>query len=88
MADLEAAEAAAAALAAELSARTAVERERREAHEVAQATLTGLQLRDGRLAADLEAIERDRARLVGRAFRRRGGSRRPAPGDGDAGPGP
>ena len=63
MADLDAAEAGAAALAAELSARTAVERERREAHEVAQATLTGLQLRDGRLAADLEAIERDRARL-------------------------
>ncbi len=63
MADLDGAEAAASALAAELSARTAVERERREAHEVAQATLTGLQLRDGRLAADLEAIERDRARL-------------------------
>ena len=64
MADLDAAEAGAAALAAELSARTSVERERREAHEVARATLTGLQLRDGRLAADLEAIERDRARLT------------------------
>jgi chromosome segregation protein len=63
MADLDAAEAGAAALAAELSARTAVERERREAHESAQAILTGLQLRDGRLAADLEAIDRDRARL-------------------------
>ncbi len=63
MADLDAAEAGATALAAELSARTAVERERREAHEAAQATLTGLKLRDGRLAADLGAIERDRARL-------------------------
>ena len=64
MADLDAAEAGAAGLAAELSARAAVERERREAHETAQAALTGLQLRDGRLAADLEAIERDRARLA------------------------
>ena len=64
MAALEAAETAAAALAADLSARAAVERERREAHEAARATLTGLQLRDGRLAADLEAIQRDRARLA------------------------
>ena len=63
MADLEAAEAGASALAAELSVRAAHERERREAHETARATLTALQLRDGRLAADLEAIERDRARL-------------------------
>ena len=64
MAALEAAETAAAALAADLSARAAVERERRETHEAARASLTGLQLRDGRLAADLEAIERDRARLA------------------------
>ncbi len=64
MAALEAAETAAAALAADLSARAAVERERRETHEAARANLTGLQLRDGRLAADLEAIGRDRARLA------------------------
>ncbi|HUP54022.1 MAG TPA: AAA family ATPase, partial [Methylomirabilota bacterium] len=64
MAALEAAETAAAALAAELSARAAVERERRDVYETARATLTGLQLRDGRLAADLEAIERDRKRLA------------------------
>ena len=64
MAALEAAEAAASALAADLSARAAVERERRDAHEAARVALTGLQLRDGRLAADLEAIERDRARLL------------------------
>ncbi len=61
--DLDAAEVAAATLGAELSARAAVERERREAHDTARALLTDLRLRDGRLAADLEAIERDRARL-------------------------
>ena len=64
MAALEAAESAASALAADLSARAALERERREAHEAARAALTGLQLRDGRLAADLEAIGRDRARIL------------------------
>ncbi len=64
MTELEEAEAAAAALADELSARAEVERERREAHDAARSSLTGLQLRDGRLAADLEAIERDRARLA------------------------
>src|SRR5688572_7260986 len=56
MTDLDAAEAGASALAAELSARATVERERREAHEAAQASLTGLRLTDGRLAADLEAV--------------------------------
>jgi chromosome segregation protein len=64
MADLEAAESAASGLAAELAARSALERERREAHDAARAELTALQLRDGRLAADLDAIGRDRARLV------------------------
>ena len=63
LADLEAAEAAASVVAADLSARAAVERERREAHETARTNLTALQLRDGRLAAEVEAIERDRARL-------------------------
>lgn len=64
MADLEAAEATAQGLANELSARAVVERDRREAHETARARLTALQLREGRLASDLDAIERDRRRLV------------------------
>ena len=63
MADLTSAEAVAAALAAELSARADAERERREAHETARTALTELQLRDGRLGSELDAIERDRARL-------------------------
>ena len=63
MAELRAAEDGASVLAAELSARVAVERERREVHEAAQAAVTALRLRDGRLASDLEAIGRDRARL-------------------------
>ncbi|HEX7347655.1 MAG TPA: AAA family ATPase, partial [Candidatus Limnocylindrales bacterium] len=63
MAELEEAEASATSLAAELSARAEAERERRETHETARTTLTELQLRDGRLGSELEAIERDRARL-------------------------
>lgn len=63
MAELEEAEASATSLAGELSARAEVERERRETHETARTTLTELQLRDGRLASELDAIERDRARL-------------------------
>ena len=63
MAEMEAAESAAAALAAELGARAEAERTRREAHDVARATLTAAQLRDARLASELEAIERDRRRL-------------------------
>jgi chromosome segregation protein len=64
MADLEAAERTAGGLAGELAARAEVERERREAHETARAALTALQLRTGRVTSDLEAIERDRRRLV------------------------
>jgi chromosome segregation protein len=64
MADLEAAEGAAAALATDLAARADVERARRETHEAARTTLTALQLRDGRLAAELDGIERDRRRLA------------------------
>ena len=63
MAELEEAEAAAAGLAGELSARADAERDRREAHETARVALTELQLRDGRLGSELEAIERDRTRL-------------------------
>ncbi len=61
---LEEAETAAAALADELSARAVIELERREAHDAARSALTGLQLRDGRLAAELEAIARDTQRLT------------------------
>ena len=52
------------ALAGELSARADAERERRETHETARTALTELQLRDGRLGSELDAIERDRARLA------------------------
>ena len=51
MADLTEAEAVAAALAGELSARADAERERRETHETARTALTELQLRDGRLGS-------------------------------------
>ncbi len=64
MRGLEAAEAAAAGLAAELSARSVLERDRRAAHETARTTLTALQLEDGRLAADLDAAAGERARVV------------------------
>ena len=63
-ADLDAAERVAAALSTELAARAEAERERREAHDAARAALTALQLRDGRLTSDLEAIDRDRLRLT------------------------
>ena len=61
---LDAAEAAASALAADLSARAVVERDRREAHEAARSALTAIQLRDGRIGSDLEALARDRRRLI------------------------
>jgi chromosome segregation protein len=64
MTALEEAETTAARLADELAARAEVERTRREAHEGARAALTALQLRQGRLASELEAIERDRRRLA------------------------
>ena len=47
------------ALAAELGARAVAERARREAHDIARATLTAAQLRDARLASEIDA---DRAR--------------------------
>ena len=64
MAALQAAEEAAAGVAAELAERAESERERRDAHEAARTLSTNLQLRAARLAGDLEAIDRDRARLV------------------------
>jgi chromosome segregation protein len=64
MTELQAAEDAAAAIAAELGERAEAERQRREAHEAARTALTGLRLREARLAGDLEAIGRDRSRLA------------------------
>ena len=58
------AESAASALARELAARTAVERERREAHDAAQASSTAARLRDARLTSEFEALERDRRRSM------------------------
>ena len=70
MADLQAAEEAASGLADELGARAAVERERRNAFETAQSALTTLRLREERVAADVEGIERERARLAASCGRR------------------
>ncbi len=64
MAELSAAEGAAAALSAARSERATLERERREAHEAARAAATAANLRDARLTSDLEALERDRRRLL------------------------
>ena len=64
MSDLAAAETAASGLSAELGVRATLERERREAHDAARAAMTGAQLRDARLASDLDALDRDRRRLV------------------------
>ncbi|MDH5244237.1 MAG: AAA family ATPase, partial [Chloroflexota bacterium] len=64
MHELDAAESAARILAADLSARARAEQERRDAHDTARATLTRLQLQDGRLASELAALERDRKRTA------------------------
>ncbi len=57
------AEAGSVEVAARLARQAAVEVERREAHDAARATLTGLQLEAIRHATELEAIKRDRTRL-------------------------
>ena len=62
--ELAAAEATAASLSGELSARAALELERRDAHEVTRSAATEARLRDARLASELEAVERDRQRLT------------------------
>ena len=59
----QAAEEAAAAIAAELGERAAAERERLAEHEAARTAVTELRLRDTRLAGDREAIERDLRRV-------------------------
>ncbi len=62
LAELGQAEAAASALARELAARAILERERREAHETAQASLTDARLREARVGSETEALVRDRRR--------------------------
>jgi chromosome segregation protein len=64
MGGLATAENAASSLAAGSSARAAIERERRDAHDAARAAATEAKLRDTRLASDLDAVERDRRRLL------------------------
>jgi chromosome segregation protein len=54
-----------ASIAGGLAARAAAETDRRAAHDAARDRLTDLRLRDARLAAELEAIGRDRERLAG-----------------------
>ena len=63
LAELSASEQAAAAIGARLATRSELERERRQAQAGALAALTAHQLRQARLAADLEAVERDHRRL-------------------------
>ncbi len=63
MDDLQAAEEAATAVASEIGARAATEREHLAVHEAARGAVTELRLREARLAGDLEAIGRDRTRL-------------------------
>ena len=64
LAALEDAERQVAAIAAELDARSGVERERRSAHEQARVEVTGLRLREARIASEMEAVARDAARLA------------------------
>ena len=58
------AEGAAAALSGELGARALVERERREAHDAARAAVNATRVREARLESELEALGRDRTRLL------------------------
>ena len=65
MRQLATAEAAVTVLSAELGARVTLERERRDALEAARGAAAAAQLRDARLASDLDALERERRRLHG-----------------------
>jgi len=58
------AEGTAAALSGELAVRARLERERRESHDAARAAATSAQLRDARLASELEALVRERQRVL------------------------
>ncbi|HXI79498.1 MAG TPA: AAA family ATPase [Verrucomicrobiae bacterium] len=63
MVELQTAEDAAGAIAAEMASRAATERERESGHETARGRVTELRLRETRLVGELESIARDRARL-------------------------
>jgi len=63
LATLGSAEGEAAAIATELEARVAIERDRRSVHERALERRTDLRLGEARLVGELESIGRDRARL-------------------------
>ena len=88
MAELAAAEAAASALSEELGAR-ARDRGASDARPTTTRArqLTATQLRDARLTSELEALERDRRRLVDERIGGRGRADRRATGAGRAGPG-
>ncbi len=60
--ELGAFEATAAALARELAARTALERDRREAHDLARVSATEARLSEARLLSEAEALGRERRR--------------------------
>ena len=62
LAELGFAEAAASAVADELAVQAEVEHQRRETHDVAQASSTAARLRDARLRSEFEALERERRR--------------------------
>ncbi|MBF8290070.1 MAG: hypothetical protein HW391_1038 [Chloroflexi bacterium] len=62
--DLSVAETETAAIAAALGERVAVAAELRHRADAAQAALTGAQLREGQLVADLAAIDRERERIA------------------------
>jgi chromosome segregation protein len=64
MGELGAAEAASGALAHELAARAALEREHRDALESAQAAANAIRLHEARLTSEIEALGRDRQRLA------------------------
>ena len=64
MTDLGEAETAASGLSTELAIRARLERDRREAHDATRTAATSAQLRDARSASDLDALERDRGRLL------------------------
>jgi chromosome segregation protein len=65
MTELAATETASAALAHDLAARAALERERRDSLASAQAATNALRLREARLGSEIEALDRDRQRLTG-----------------------
>ena len=63
-AELQQIEAEVASVSAGLASRTGAEQTRRAEHDARLADVTGLRLRDARIASELEALARDRARLL------------------------